>query len=113
MQEESLGYDLQLANRFLEGFVVEDFVPYTYECIYGGHVARREGQYLDAALRAAAANATISLELYPHGWKNKTQNVTQYFTDEVGDLWHYCALGVWGWYDEGIQFYDSFASNET
>ena len=49
----------------MEGFVIEDFVPNTYVCIYSGVIMRLEGKYLDKALKAAKKNETISLELYP------------------------------------------------
>ena len=83
----------------MEGFVIEDFVPNTYVCIYSGVILKLEGKYLDNALKTAKKNETISLELYPDGWKNKTQNVTRFISEEIGDLWHYCALSGFQWYE--------------
>ena len=85
----------------MEGFVVEDFVPNTYVCIYSGVVLKREGYYLDRALNMAKNDTNISAELYPHGWKNKTTNVTRYISEEIGDLWYYCALTGYEWYEQG------------
>ena len=55
-----LSYELQQLNAFLEGFVIEDFVPKTYDCLYSGVLLEVEGHYLHEALKAARHNSNIS-----------------------------------------------------
>ena len=72
-----------------------------------------EGDYLVAAIEAALANSTIKEELYPHGWKNMTTNVTAFISEDVGDIYHDCVTMGWDWYEWGIEYYDSFLGNDT
>ena len=51
--------------------------------------------------------------VYPEGWKNYTQNVTAYVSDDIGELYHQCTTMGWEWYYWGLDYYQSFKSNET
>ena len=55
-QIAELPRNAKFANRFLEGFAVEDYVPNTYNCLYGAIVLGREANYTHLAFNAAREN---------------------------------------------------------
>ena len=55
-QIAELPLNAKYANRFLEGFAVEDYVPNTYNCLYGAIILVREANYTHLAFEAAREN---------------------------------------------------------
>ena len=93
--------------------MIDDFVPATYTCLYAGVTVAQEGRYLKSALERAREDEVYRLVFYPEGWKNYTQNVTAYISDDIGEVYHQCTTMGWEWYDWGVEYFKSFKSNET
>ena len=100
-----------------EGFVVDDFVPNSYDCLLGGHAMVREANYTHQAMINARLDETFALDVYgdEHNktWKNLTLNATDLISDEIGDFWYYCATSTWDWYSLVITHLEGFGTEEN
>ena len=114
-QEAILPSFMEYLNRAFEGYAVEDFVPNTYNCMVAGVDLYLQANYTHHAFVEARNNSNTSFELYGEprvAWKNMTLNVTSLISDDIGDLWHFCATAGVEWYDTVVDYIRQFEGEE-